>query len=49
MNYERGGVIFIGCALLGVGLGMLFDQIAAGVLIGVGVGFIGMGIIGRSK
>ncbi|WP_268258059.1 hypothetical protein [Bacillus niameyensis] len=40
---------FICCILLGVGLGFLFDQIPAGALIGVGAGFLLMGIIGKRK
>lgn len=42
MNYERGGVVFIGCIILGVGLGLLFDKTGAGSMIGLGVGFIAM-------
>ncbi|GIH07333.1 hypothetical protein Rhe02_54000 [Rhizocola hellebori] len=37
---QLGGGLFIGCTLLGVGIGMLFDRVAPGALIGVGVGFV---------
>ncbi|MBP1915039.1 hypothetical protein [Lederbergia galactosidilytica] len=48
MKYESGGVVFIGCIILGVGLGILFDKTGAGSLIGLGVGFIAMGFF-RNK
>jgi hypothetical protein len=47
MNYERGGVAFVGCIVLGVGIGMLFDNPGAGSLIGVGVGFLAMALFGK--
>lgn len=40
-----GGVIFVGCMFLGAGLGMLFGKVAVGGAMGMGVGFIGMGLI----
>jgi hypothetical protein len=42
-NQSASGAVFVGCAVLGVGLGLMFDQTAAGSVIGVGVGFILMG------
>ena len=42
--YEYSGMLFVGCVVLGLGIGMLCGRTGAGVLIGVGVGFIGMGI-----
>lgn len=30
MNYERGGIAFVGCLILGSGIGMLFDDVSAG-------------------
>ena len=36
---------FVGCLFIGLGVGLVFKQPAAGILIGMGVGFISMGII----
>lgn len=47
MNYESGGIAFVGCMMLGIGIGMLFNKAGAGVMIGMGVGFLAMAIIGR--
>jgi hypothetical protein len=49
MNYERGGIAFVGCTVLGVGIGMLLDNPGAGALIGVGVGFLAMALFGKGK
>lgn len=49
MNYESGGLVFVGCVVLGLGIGMLFDDNGAGFMIGVGVGFLGMALVGRKK
>lgn len=49
MNYERGGIAFVGCIMLGIGLGMLVDQEGAGMMIGVGVGFLAMALLGKKK
>jgi hypothetical protein len=42
-----GGIVFVGCMLIGAGIGNMFDsvEIGAAALIGMGVGFIGMGAI----
>ncbi len=40
-----GGVVLVGCMFIGIGLGMLYHQTAIGVMIGLGVGFIGMGLV----
>ena len=34
------GMIIGGCSILGIGFGILFNQIPAGTLIGVGVGML---------
>ncbi|SHG57781.1 hypothetical protein [Ornithinibacillus halophilus] len=50
MDYESGGIAFVGCMFLGLGIGMIFGNAGAGVLIGMGVGFLAMalfGLIGR--
>lgn len=49
MGYERGGVAFVGCIVLGAGIGMLFDSVAIGGTIGVGVGFLLMAFLGGKK
>lgn len=41
-KYERGGQAFAGCIVVGLGLGMLFDNIVAGAVIGTGIGFLVM-------
>ena len=42
-----GGVVFVGCVLIGAGIGNMIDTIDVGAsgAIGMGVGFIGMGAI----
>lgn len=40
-----GGVVFVGCMFVGAGLGMLYGKVAVGGAIGMGVGFIAMGVI----
>lgn len=49
MNYERGGIAFVGCAVLGVGIGMLFNNAGAGSMLGVGTGFLVMAFLGKSS
>lgn len=49
MNYKSGGIAFVGCIILGTGIGMLFDAVAAGSVIGVGTGFLAMAILGREN
>lgn len=39
-----GGVVFVGCMFVGIGLGMYFNQLVVGLMIGMGVGFILMGL-----
>ena len=43
----RGGGIFVGCMFLGLGIGMLFGRADAGVLVGMGIGFIASEIYKR--
>lgn len=40
-----GGVAFVGCLFLGMGLGALVDQTGAGTLLGLGAGFVVMAIL----
>jgi hypothetical protein len=38
------GTIFIGCMFIGIGIGMYFDKMTVGVMVGMGVGFIASAI-----
>lgn len=38
------GVLFVGFIMIGLALGLLFHQVAVGILLGIGVGFVAMGI-----
>ena len=40
-----GGIVFVGCMFLGVGIGMLNNAEEIGGAIGMGVGFVAMGAI----
>lgn len=40
-----GGVVFIGSMFIGAGIGMMYDATQIGGAIGMGVGFIAMGVI----
>ena len=49
-NQERSrkgtsGLVFVGCLILGLALGILAGNVAIGFLVGLGVGFIGMAIV----
>ncbi len=44
-HYRIGGMVLVGCILLGLGIGVLVDAAGAGVLIGIGVGFLAMAAI----
>ncbi|MFD2629916.1 hypothetical protein [Oceanobacillus kapialis] len=48
-KYDVGWIAFVGCMFLGIGIGMLFDRIAAGTLIGMGTGFVMVALFNRSK
>jgi hypothetical protein len=39
---KTAGLVFPGCAALGVGIGLLLDAPGAGALIGVGAGFLAL-------
>jgi len=48
---KSGGTAFVGCIVLGTGIGFAANHVAAGSMIGVGVGFIVMAIfraVGRN-
>lgn len=38
------GAIFVGCMFIGMGVGMYFDKMTVGVLVGMGVGFLSSAI-----
>lgn len=40
-----GGVFFVGCMFIGAGIGMVYDAVPIGGAIGMGIGFIAMGIV----
>lgn len=42
---DLSGQIFIGCLFIGLGLGVLYQNLAVGTLLGIGSGFILKGII----
>lgn len=46
---EFGGLIFVACMFIGGGLGLAFGEVAAGWLIGMGVGFLLMGLLQTRK
>jgi hypothetical protein len=39
------GLVFVGCLLLGLAIGLLTGNVAVGILGGLGVGFIAMAIV----
>ena len=42
------GLVFVGCLMLGLAAGFLTGSIVAGLFGGLGVGFVGMGIVRAS-
>lgn len=45
MGTTIGGMFFIGCMFIGAGIGMVYNSVPIGGAIGMGVGFIAMGIV----
>ena len=39
------GLTFVGFMFIGISLGLLFNMVAIGCLLGMGVGFLGMGVV----
>lgn len=48
-NQSASGVAFVGCMMVGLGLGVVFNNAGAGVLIGMGVGFLVMSVMRAQK
>ena len=42
--HDYGGTLFVGCIIIGLGIGIIIGEAGAGVLIGLGIGFIVMGL-----
>ena len=40
-----GWYVFVGCMFVGMGLGMYFDKTGMGLMIGMGIGFLGLGAV----
>ena len=40
-----GGLVFVGPLMIGIGLGIYFNQTAIGLLVGLGFGFILFGLV----
>jgi hypothetical protein len=46
-KWESPGIAFVGFLLLGIAVGMLFNQVAVGVMAGLGLGFIAMALLAK--
>jgi hypothetical protein len=42
---SAGGLVFVGCLMVGIGMGLFYGRPDVGSLLGLGVGFILFGII----
>ena len=40
-----GGLVFVGPLMIGIGIGIYYNQTAVGVLVGLGVGFLLFGLV----
>lgn len=38
-------LVFVACLLIGIGIGIAYDQVVVGVLVGLGCGFLGSFIV----
>jgi hypothetical protein len=43
--YTAGGIVFVGSLMIGLGLGIYYNITSVGILVGLGVGFVLLGII----
>ena len=50
-KYEQGGIAFVGCILLGLGVGWAVDTefMVQGAIIGTGLGFVVMALLGSKR
>ena len=46
---EIAGIAFVGCVIVGTGLGLLMDNVSVGSVLGVGVGFLVMALVRATK
>jgi len=44
-SWMTSGILLPGCMFIGIGIGMLYNATPIGLFIGMGVGFISMGIV----
>jgi hypothetical protein len=44
-GYGYGGVVFVGCLAIGVGVGLIVNEVAGWTVIGFGIGFVLMGLV----
>jgi len=42
---SAGGLVFVGCLMVGIGLGLYYGRPDVGTMVGLGVGFILFGLI----
>jgi hypothetical protein len=47
MNYESGGMAFLGSILTGVGVGLWVGEVKAATVTGLGIGFVLMALLRR--
>lgn len=45
LNYELGGVAFVGFLFIGMALGALFGRWDVGIFLGLGMGFVAMALL----
>lgn len=45
INYKSGGLIFVGCMFIGMGIGYFLGDLKTGLFLGMGVGFLAMGFL----
>ena len=42
---SAGGLVFVGCLMAGIGIGLYYGRPDVGTMIGLGVGFISFGLM----
>jgi hypothetical protein len=43
-GYRVGGLLFVGCMFIGMGIGKYLNELPTGLFIGMGIGFVAMAI-----